>query len=274
MARTQAEILQEINTYADAQAPLATLQSNTSRVSVWRLCKQLLAHFIHAYEVLRDQHQEAVLKLLLGQQVGSKQWYAEHARAFQYGHDVVLVDNRPAYVDDDLDARIISHVSVTANDQTGKIYCKVVTQDAAGNLTPLTNLQKGAFQAYMSQIGFAGLPILVQSEAALSVRFTAYIQVDNQRIDPTTGRALGTEKEPVKEALDTFLQQLPFDGLLKGTALTDAVQAVPGVLDVLLLPFYLEGDATAHYASARPLSGHTKLDPAATFHYSITPINR
>ena len=131
MARTQEQILAQINEEADRHAALAELQRHTSRISVWRHIKQSAAFAIRTIEEMLDTHSAEVESRLNRQRIGTRAWYAEQALRYQHGQKVALIDGRPGYATDAAEARIIRHLAVeeaTDDDgnKTGIIKVKAV----------------------------------------------------------------------------------------------------------------------------------------------------
>ena len=266
MARTQEQILRQINEEADRHVELAELQRNRSRVSVWGYVKQVVAFAIRTLEELFDTHRAEVQALIEQQQIGSLLWYKEQALRWQKGDQLALVDGSPAYLKNHPDARILRHVAVSEDTETGTISVQAVKAgDAPGApYTPLTEVEQQAFQAYLNAITFAGLRATASSEAAVAVRIDAKVQVDAQLIT-TSGTAIGSTQKPVEEALKSYLRDLPFNGVVRRTAIVDAIQAVPGVIDVRITA--LQGADSAFVATYLPASGHAILDEASTLTY-------
>ena len=271
MARTLQQILAQINEEADKQAVLATLQTNTSRVSVWRYAKQTVAFAIRTLEEMFDTHKQQVQQIIDSRQIGTPAWYATQAKAFQLGEPLALINNVPGYASDNPDAQIIRHAAVEegTGSSKGTVIIKAVKEMAAV-LMPLSAVEKAAFQGYMEQITFAGIQVQVKSEAAQELTLHATIQVDHQLID-SKGKRVGTAEQPVEEAVANYLRTLPFNGLIRRTALEDAIQQVPGVID---LATYANSAKTQSLATTqKPDAGHAVLAAGSTFAYQNTRIN-
>ena len=276
MARTQAQILAQINEEANRHAELVALQSNTSRVSIWAYVKQLAAFVVRTQEEMNDTHVAEVQALIANQQIGTAAWYAEQARRYQHGDNIRLINQRPIYNTDDPEARIITHVAVeegTGNDK-GKIFVKAVKAGTGEDAphAPLDEVEKKAFQAYLNAITFAGLQPVAQSEAAVAITFAATIQVNEQHIIATgdaAGKRPGTDEKPVEAAVKAYLRNLPFNGILRRSAMEDAIQQVEGVVDVKLASLSGAASFTSTY---KPASGHATLAEASTFTYQTSLI--
>ncbi len=276
MARTEEEILATINEEADKQAVLADLQSNYSRVSVWRYVKQLIAFVIHTIESYYDNHKREIKAMIESQHVGTTGWFAEQARAFQLGHKLSLVNHRPVYLTKDPAAQIISHVAIQEGTglEKGTVIVKAVKNNAQGRPTALSSVEQIAFQGYLANITFAGLKTTVLSATAAAMRVYATIQVDGQVFHVDTvnqGELIAGGGKPVEEAISNYLRNLPFNGIIRRTAIIDSIQAVPGVIDVSV-SYYLYDGGVGFISTSQPNSGHAILSSASTFAYQTTTI--
>ena len=268
MARTQEELLSDINSEANKHEALIELQRNHSRVSVWGYVKQVIAFIIHSFERMLDQHQEEIYTLANRGQVGTTAWYAEQAKVFQYGHSLSLIEHRPGYRSYSAEARIIKHVAVTASN--GVINVSVVKESATKELTPLSTIELSAFQSYLDKITFAGLRAVASSRAAEAIYIFVYLQIDETYIS-TTGLEVGGTKKPVEDAIEGYLRNLPFNGILRRTEVEDAIQEVDGVIDVRISA--MRGGSRYFSATHKPASGHAKLSPTSGFRYSTSRLN-
>ena len=271
MARTQTDILRQINEVADKHAELAELQSNASRVSVWGYVKQTTAFAIRTIEELFDTHKAEVQAIINEQRIGTTGWYATQARRYQKGHKLALIDGRPGYTRDEPEVRILSHVAIEEDTTNGTIKVKVVKAgDAPGApYTPLETEELQAFQTYLNAITFAGLRTEASSSAAVGIKVVAKVQVDAQLI-ATDGTAIDGTDSPVDEAVKNYLRNLPFNGILRRTALVDAIQAVPGVVDVRITA--LQGGGNSFTATYLPASGHAVLNETSALTYQTNLI--
>ena len=281
MARTQQDILEQINETANQHTELAELQSNTSRVSAWGYIKQTLAFAIRSLEELFDHHQQEIKHLIENQQIGSLQWYKTQALKWQKGDKLSLRDHRPAYLKDNPGARLITHAAVeegTGNDK-GSVLIKVVKAKTGASAdapyTPLSEEERSAFQGYLNAITFAGIRLTASTGEAVAIQVAAKIQVDAQLMN-ADGTAVGSTDKPVEQAIKAYLRDLPFNGIIRKTALVDAIQAVPGVLDVLITSLKHPNDAgddvEAFVATHQPASGHATLGTDTSLSYQITLI--
>jgi hypothetical protein len=230
MPRTIAEIQAEIIAQVQAETLLADLNS-ASVSAIWRLWTYIVATAIWTLEVLFYQHLSDVNNLLAALKPHTLRWYAAKAKAFQFGYalalDTDLYDNA-AFTPTQIAASKIVMYSA-AVDNTGGLTLKVAK--TVGNLpTPLSASEYAAFAAYIAQVKDAGVRIDVLSAPADKITLSVDIYYDATVLSSTGARLDGTEYEPVKTAINNYLNSLPFNGLFVKTYLTDAMQRVSGVV--------------------------------------------
>lgn len=232
MARTISEIQAEMLSEKDNQTALSDLNS-TSNTALWRLMFYVVAVAIHVFEGLQDVFKlemEAIANDAIG---GTLRWYKKHTLEWQYNHNLEWIDDKFQYNTDDKNARIVTQVSAI---ETGKQITIKAAKGETGNLTPLSIEEKTSLLSYLNEIKVAGVDIVLTSENAddLKVYYTVYYNSIKSQTSIQTN---------VESVIDNVLQTLPFDAILKVSALTDAIQEVEGVTDVVFT------SASAKYGS-------------------------
>ncbi len=198
-------------------------------------------------------------------------WYRTKALLFQYGFDLLpdsdKFDNGDATDEAIQDSKIIKQCSVNESDD-GRLIVKVAKEvdNEFEALEPqeLTNLN-----TYLQDVKDAGVRLDVISllpdklKIGLTIRYNPLLLDEN-------GVCLRTGKEPVKDAIKSYLKQLPFDGELSLMKMIDAIQEVEGVEDLKLtnaLTAWINGTSYEPYEvinmSVVPKSGWFKeeIDP-------------
>lgn len=258
MARTQEQILLEIQTEADKYPDLSQLQNNASAAAVWDYAKRVMASGIAVIEQTLDQHKLDVQQLIDEQQNGIIDWYKEQILAYQHGDDVVVQNNRIIYETIDPAKQIIKQVDIDESAVDGSLTVKV----AKGNpLEPLTATELAGLQAYLARIKIAGTLITVASDPAILVRYTVGVEIDRLILNDNVERLDGTTTTPVQDALEAFHKSLQFNGTLYLSKASNAVQTVDGILDVQLTAEYFNGSTwVAINRKFEPASGYVSLD--------------
>lgn len=276
MSRTISEIYDEIIQEKNTMSSLTNLQPNidssqsllsdltsTSKVAVWRLMFWVFAFAIWSHEKLFDNYKNEIEDLASEIVTGTKKWYWAQCFLFQFGDTLQWLDNKYKYASVDSNLQIIKRASVI--EAGGQVRLKVAKLDANDMPIPLTSSELSAFQSYISQIKFAGTSIAIISADADQMKAYYDVYYDPQVLSPS-GELLSTPGVyPVEEAINSYVSNLPFDGILNITSLTDVVQSVEGVIDPVfqnasakygVLPYEVITNNYNAYA------GYIKIDPA------------
>jgi hypothetical protein len=240
MARTTQELQTEIITAVQADETLNSNLTSTSKVSVWRLITYAVAFVFNTIEKLFD-----ALKALINDQIAtlkphSAKWYAEKAKAFQYGFNLLpdsdQFDNT-GKTDAEIEAsKVVAYAAVVEQlSQSGRTLLRIKVAGTDGvDLIQLPTAQLDAFKAYMSRIKDAGVPLKIDCLPADSLQQKWRIYYDPLILTQDGNRIDGAENEVDKNAIKAYLQNMPFNGLFVRTLHIDAVQQVEGIVNAVL----------------------------------------
>jgi hypothetical protein len=238
MARTITEIQQEILTEKDRWTPLDELNS-ISKVSIWRLIIYIIANSIFNFELILDNHKSEITTMIAEQKKGSLKWYRNMALAFQYGFDLYPDSdqfNNEGYTEEQIEAsKVVKYSAVTETDNQSRLIIKIATE-SGGKLNPLDNEIIESFTAYMEEIRYAGVPLTIINYLPDLLYATIKIKRDPLVLD-ASGFAIEPidgDIRPVDTTIQKFLRELPFNGELFLSRLTDQLQVTRGVTDVLI----------------------------------------
>ena len=227
MARTIPEIQAAIAAARAVRPELAELTS-PSATATYRLLEYVVAVAQWALETLWDRFQADVNDLVAKAPVGTPAWYADRARHFQQNDTLAVMDNVIGYPAGSTGALVIARAAAKENKQSGKLLIKVAANGpTAGTLAALDASTLTQVRGYFDRIQFAGTKIEVVSREADRLQLTGQVYYDPLLNVPSLQAA-------VRLALASYLAQLDFAGQVYVAKLEDAVQAVPGVRDVLL----------------------------------------
>jgi hypothetical protein len=213
------------------RADMVAMFNSTSRVAVWKILFWSAAFCINlcqqVYDLFRAETDDKISRL----KPHSARWFAQMATSFQYGYNLVAeadyYDNT-GLTDDQIGAsKIIAYAAVVGQDRGIRI--KVATL-VGGQLAALTAPQLAAFTAYMEQIKPAGIKLLITSSVADDLQSKLRVYYNPLVLLATGGRIDGTDSAPVQSALDTYLKNLPFNGLFSPMLAVDALEKVDGVV--------------------------------------------
>lgn len=227
MARQISDIQQQMLDNIAADSTLGGLLTSTSKRAIYRLWTYIVAVAINALEQLIDIFTASVEATAAAAAPATPSWLQAQILKFQYSATnpqvIQLINFAPAYPVVDETLRIITRCSVTTN-LSNSVIVKVATGEPPA---ALSSPQLAALQSYVAQIGIAGVIYSVTSDASdkLYVQANVYYQ----------GQYSAVIKENVANAIENFLASIPFNGQMKISDLENAMKAVEGVNDVLLV---------------------------------------
>lgn len=253
MARTKQEIEEIIQTAKEAESSLDAITA-TSRVSIWVSIRRIVANAHLQLELLWEQKKLELEAAARAAIAGTAAWYAGKVKEWQYGYPLVEIGGRLQYLIEDEDARLASKVAVS---ELGKVLYIKVAKEVSGELVPLTSDEKTSLDSYIRQIKFAGTQHLTISTLPDDVRITGNVYYDG-KLD------LNTFETAFQNALNTYLKEIFFDGVLNKNRLRDAGEAVPGVIDFDLTSLQAKPNALGTYTVVsreyNPVSGYFTVD--------------
>ena len=255
MARTIAEIEQEIDAAKAAQPELDNLNSS-SNTAIWKLWRYIVAAAHHTLEKLVEEQAAKAIS-------GTTDWYAQRVLEFQYGDTISLVDYHPEYLVPDESKRIVSQVSVT--DVYGAVLIKVAKGEV-GSLEPLSTDEQAALISYINQIKFAGVNTVLINQSADLLHFGADIYYNGQ-LDLTEF------KTTVENTINSYIQGLPFNGVFYTNKLIDKLQEVEGLNDVKINTLNVLPSGGSYKSIDRaytPAAGYFEVDTT----YPLNSINQ
>ena len=152
--------------------------------------------------------------------------YVTKAKSFQFGD--ALPADKDIYSVVDAGTQIVKYAAAIELDNMVRIKVAKITGAA---LTPLdATLELPPFTAYMQLIKDAGVRLNITSGAPDTLKLTLNIYYDPLVLDSTGARLDGTSTTPVKDAINNFLVNLPFNGLFVINNLITTLQSISGVV--------------------------------------------
>jgi len=226
MARTIKQIQQAIIDAKTADVTLSGLTSS-SNAAIWLLWTYVVAVCQWTLENLFDVHKSEVSGIIATQKPHSLQWYVTMARAFQFG--LSLPPDSDVYaVVPPADPGVLIVQNAAAVELSNLVRIKVAKL-LAGVLAPLSGGELTAFTTYMGRIKDAGVRLQCTSGAPDNLQLSLKVFYDPLVLDSTGARLDGTGPTPVKDAINNFLANLPFNGLFVLNSLIGALQVIDGV---------------------------------------------
>jgi len=235
MARTIEQI--QAGIIADIQATPELAEANsTSRRAIWRLFSYVQASAILLLEQIIDvfttENDVKISKAI----PATASWLNAKVFEFQYSAtnpQIIQLQNfAPVYPVIDASLRLISRCSVVTT-LSNQVIIKVAKQEPP---IALTSGELSSLQSYVNQIGIIGVNYNCQSLTSDKLFIEAEIYFDGQYSTVISGTVIN--------AINTFLSQLSFNGVLKVSDIELAIRNVIGVNDVLLKNVKMRSDAT------------------------------
>ena len=283
MARELTEIYNELvaekNTFTtlnglqpaidDSQTLLNDL-STTSKVAIWRLVFFVVAVGIWTHENIFDLHKAEIEALAAEFIGGTVEWFQFECLKFQLGDTLQFINQKFSYPIIDETKQIDDRCAI--DEVAGQLRIKVAKLDPTLPV-PLSTPELNAFKAYVDEIKFAGVNVFVTSGIADQVRLTMKVVYNPLALSATGEDIDNPGVFPVEDAITAHVSNLPFNGVLNLTSLTDSVQAVGGVVDPILLTIDAKFGALPYAAvveNYKADAGYLEIDPAFPLNTSIT----
>ncbi len=274
MARTITDIHADITSTLVNEFAAVDITINPatwSKANLLRLLTYIVAVCQWTIEQLQDAHKAEVNELIAAKKPHSLRWYAEKAKAFQFGHNLApeqdYYDNAGVSDEDIENSKVVKFAAVVRQKRAnGRVYLRIKAARANGtDLASLASDQLYALREYFDRIADAGVDIEVDSGEADRLQLKLRIYYNPLIIGANGSRLDGTDGTPVPNAIRAYLQNLPFNGLFVLAQLVDALQAVEGVEIPHLLACqtsYAQFSPVSVDVEYVPDSGYLRIDDA------------
>jgi hypothetical protein len=245
------EIYNEIVAEKDGMSSLAELEpaqdnaiallselNSGSKVAIWRLLFWLIA-FAHYL------HELVIAKMIDKAPIGSLPWLVDLAKNYQFGVPLIFQEGSYVYENpNDSTYKIITQAAAIESPQ--RVVIKLAT-GTTPNLQPLNSIQYDAFRAYFNLKGIPGVNYGFINEIADILVAGFDVFYDPLLLDANGELLLSPGAKPVNDIIESYVQELPFNGTLELTKLTNAVKQHQAVKNIVLK------FANARYGSITPI---------------------
>lgn len=250
MGRTINQIKNTIIAEKNNQPSLSGITS-TSQVSIENIWAYVIAAGMFIQEQLWDVFKSQLETDIAKAPVGTDSWLQAQTYKFQYDSltpQIIQLNNFvPSYDIVDPSKQIITRASVKT------LPNRLVSVKTAKSEPPqaLSNSELTSLNAYLDEISFAGVQYFSVSlpPDQLMVNSTIYFNGQYSSIISAT----------TISAINNYLQSVPFDGVVKISALEDAIQAVPGVSDVVMNNVSLRPDSILFSGTTYLVQNNTEI---------------
>jgi hypothetical protein len=281
MARTIIEIYDEMIAEKQLNTALTGLQPNiesgqnlltelttASKVAVWRLIFFTVAVAIWTHEKIFDLHKAEIEKRASELITGTLRWYSEQALAFQYGDILVWNDQllKYEYPSGSTGQKIVARAStIEVAGANNQIRIKIAKLNNSGKLVPLSATEQNSFTTYINRVKFAGVNLSVTNINPDQLKLQ--IRIDyNPLILTSTGELISTPGVfPVRNAINNYIANLPFDGVFNVNAMIDKIQSADGVIDPVVISCQAQTGSAPYTTITQNYTadaGYLEIDPS------------
>ena len=249
MSRTVQQIKQSMLDAKNADPTLSTLTS-TSQTAKWNLYYFIVASCIAIFEQLQDIFKTELETIASTAAPSTPQWTRNKVLKYQKG-DVAQL-NTTTYV--------IEYPTINTANQI-LTRCAVIT---APNRTVLIKVAKGNPPTPVSVGELAELQSYVETFNPAGIAFTLINEnSDKMEVAATiyyNGQYSAVISTNVVAALNNYMANLPFNGVISTQAVVDAIQAVEGVISVSLARILVRKHTVAYGAGVTLYNLSTGVD--------------
>lgn len=211
--------------------PAKSFDEQFSKVSIESILFYIVAASMWVLEQLFNSHKSEVTDIINRLKPHSAKWYAERAKDFQHGFNLLpdsdQFDNTGKTADQISASKIVAYSAVI--EQPKKLEIKVAKLQA-GDLSKLTASELAAFSTYIARIKDAGVFVSALSDDPEQLRLQLKIYYNPLVLNSTGKRVDGTDDKPIPNAVRAYLRSIEFNGTLVLAHLVDRLQQVDGVL--------------------------------------------
>ncbi len=213
------------NADADEAELVSYYNDKFSAVSVETCLIYVVSTGVALLEHMMDWFVSDVDTAIGRERYGHAGWFENVAKNFQYedGTDFGLDESTGTYAIPSDEHKIIRHASC---EDAGYGVKLKLAKDNNGDLSPLSNDEKTAFEYYISRLKPAGIPVTVISRQADTLKLKIAVYYDPTIY--TSANALARVKEVIRE----YLTSIDFNGEYVTMEMVDRLQSVSG-LDII-----------------------------------------
>lgn len=238
--------------------PEKSFEDQFSKVSLESILFYVVAVSVWTLEKLFDRHKQECEDLINELKPHSLRWYANKAKAFQFGKSLVpdtdQYDNTNLTDEKIREQQVVKYSAVT--EKAAIVYVKVAT-GSEGARTQLSPEQEAALSAYFKEVKDAGVKLNIVNHPADEFNVKIDVYYDPQVFDDGLNRLDGTGKK-VHDTVASFVENLPFNGEYRNSALINALTELDGVVLVELKQSTANGQPIN--AKCVPESGYFRVD--------------
>lgn len=192
---------------------------------------EVLAFALFVHEQLFKKHRNDIDEQLYNQKSGRLPWYRFMALQFQSGFSLLpdsdKFDNTNATPEEIENSKIVQYAAVNETDDESRVIIKIAAEDS-GELMPINETELEAFEFYVSEFKWAGVPTTVVNLPPDKLFLQIEVYRDPLVLD-TNGVSISNGNIPVEDAIEEYMKELPFNGQFVIADFVDKLQEVEGV---------------------------------------------
>ncbi len=216
--------------------PNKAFEDEFSKVSIENILFEIFSFIAWWLENIFDLFKTDVEAALRERTPHTLRWYSAKAKAYQHGFALLpesdMYDNANQSDEPVLKSKVVKYSAVEeAENEYGRISLRIkLATEIGSDLAPLNAEQMAGVAEYFNTIRDAGVPIQIESNAPDQLKMVWTVYYNPLLLNPSGSRLDGTGEKVVENAIKTYLKSLPFNGTFALAYITDAVQALPGVV--------------------------------------------
>lgn len=234
---------------------------SVSKVAVWRLFLYVPSVAIWTMENLLDIFKAEVTTIIQDNQYGQLRWYPTVSKAFQLGDQLVWDGAKYVYLIEDATKKIVSQAAAV---EAGGLITIKVAKGILPAIVPLSVSELFSFTFYIKGsnnstandgIVPAGSNIAIISAINDDLKFASDLFYDPLVLDSDGSLLSDPGTNPVEDAINDFINTLPFNSIFQVMAFVDAVQVVTGVNNFVVLNCDAKSNADVTYTNVLAETG-------------------
>ncbi len=202
-----------------------------SAASIENILFYVFAFAVWTLEKLFDMHQQEVEERIERLEPHTLRWYVTKAKNYMQGRKLVqdcdYYDTSGMTAGQIAEARVVKYAVATESNTV--VYIKVAREHPeTGNPDKLTEAQLAGLTSYINEIKDAGVSVELRNEPAdrMQISLVIYYNPTLLRIDEHGSGITADGGEPVREAVKSVIENLPFNGMFRKSDLLAALQSL------------------------------------------------
>ena len=257
-----------------------TFEQEFSAVSFESILFYIVAFVTWVLETIFDTHKTDVSAAISEMKPHTERWYANMAKLYQYGFALLPESDKydnTGKTEDEIAASLVVKYSAVVKqiDTYGHITLRIkAATDTGEDLGPLNEEQLNGVREYFNRVGDAGVALSIDSLPPDSLKMKWTVYYDPLILNDQGNRLDGSADNVVSTAIKAYLKELPFNGTFVLQYVTDAVQAVDGVVICQIdsaSSKYGEFDFTGIDTKIVPDSGYLRFAHDSDLEITYTP---